>query len=670
MNRYRIFVTILLLLLLAFALRVYRLEGQSAWHDETYCVLIAEQPLAQVVAAQTQDIHPPLYFVLLHFWLPLTGRTDWAVRFLSVIWGVLLVAGLYRAGAGLFDRRAGLVAALLGAVAPFFVAYAQEIRGYALVTLLTLASSYLGYRLLQAPGSKPPTRVWLWGGYVLASAAALYAHYFAALVLIAQNVFFVLRVLWLLASNQVAPGGSATGALRAPRPDRVTTVKHKSRLWIVAQLAVAVLYAPQVLTAVRQLGAYTNPGLRLSPPIESLRGCWQAFNVGLAVDGEWLWPLLTVLAIVFLAGLFVQRDHPFSTCYLSIIFLLPLTLFLLISLNRPLFHPRFLLLIMPSYTLLLAGGVTALWRCRVMMGGLALTVVLIASAWGLNGYYHDERFYKADTRAMAGFLHERATVNDLILVDVEFLFGYYDHGPAPYQYILANDDTTPADLSALCRGRQHLYLVHWQEGVGDPKGLVDYLLRKYGLPLGEWGFRGYQVFGYLIPPEPAFAVGEAYAPRTEVFDGLLRLEEMAYGGSTPDPLNTLVQGNQRIVVPGRPVWVALRWRTLAPLPADYKCFVHLRDATGRQVAGADTLLMTNERQRTSQMPVERSFLDYHLLDTPPDTPAGIYTLYVGLYDPLANARLSVLDANGTPAGTEVVLGTIEVKSDPYSSAAQ
>lgn len=672
--RFLLLATLIIILLLAFALRVYRLEAQSAWHDETYCVLVAEQPLDQVVSAQTQDIHPPLYFVLLHFWLPLAGRTDFAVRFLSGVFGVFLVVGLYRAGAAFFDRRVGLVAALLGAVAPFYVAYSQEIRMYALATLLALASMVLGYRSLgtqivgqtfQSANSRLKnlrhvfaSGGWLWGGYVLATAAALYAHYFAALVIVAQNVACLLWV-------RIA----VLGHLRSPRATPRTPYPALRR-WIIAQLAVAALYVPQLFTAARQLGTYTNPGLHLVPPAEFLRGCWQAFNVGLAANDDWLLSALAILALIFFAGLVLlvirpQTTHSSSTLYLLCCFLVPLAAFLVISLTRPLFHPRFLLVAMPAYTLLLAAALTALWRLWRPLGALALATVLLTAAWGLTGYYHDERFYKADTRAVAGFLREHATANDLVLVDVEFLFGYYDHGPAPYQYILANDDVTPADLSALCQGRRHLYRVHWQEGVGDPKDLVDYLLRKYGQPLGEWGFRGYQVYGYVIPPDPAFAIGDHYAPRTDVFDGRLRLESVAHGGSGPGPLNTPAQVNEKTAPPGRPAWVALRWQALAPMSADYKCFVHLRDETGHQVAGADTLLMTNQRQTTSQMPPGDSFLDYHLLNIPPDAAPGTYTIYAGLYDPVANARLSVLDATGTPAGTEVVLGTINVKRVSY-----
>ncbi|MBU1749462.1 MAG: glycosyltransferase family 39 protein [Chloroflexi bacterium] len=652
MRQTRFRVALLAILLLAFALRVYLLDAQSSWHDETYCVLIAQQPLSRVITAQTQDIHPPLYFVLLHFWLPLAGSTDWAVRFLSVVFGVLLVAWLYRAGALFFNRQIGLIAALLGAVAPFYVAYAQEIRMYALVALLTLASLTLGYRQLY-PDRRSRTG-WSWLAYVLVTTAALYAHYFAALVIMAQNLA------WL--------GGLLAWRVGCPRAaDGVRPIRPALGRWIATQVLVAVVYLPQLVTAARQLGSYTNPGLQLVSPAEFLRESWQVFNVGLAVDAEWVTPALLVLGAIWIVGLIllIARSwprHARAAGYLLCCFLVPVALFLIVLLSRPLFHPRFLLVAMPAYTLLLAGALWAwgqrpLWR---LVGGLALAVVLTVALLGLTGHYHDERFFKADTRAVAGFLHEHATADDLILVDVEFLFGYYDHGPAPYHYILASDEATPTELSALCQGKRRLYVVRWQEGVGDPKWLVDYLLRKYGQPLGEWDFRGYQVFGYRIPPDPAFQIGDGYEARADTFEGLLRLEAAAYGGAGLNSLNTPAQVSAHSTVVGRTAWVALRWLALAPMSANYKCFVHLRSAAGDQVAGADTLLMNDHRQTTAQMVPNTAFMDYHLLDIPADVEPGIYTLYAGLYDPVADARLSVLNEAGAPAGTEIVIGTIQI----------
>ena len=64
---------ILLCLLLATALRILRLGFQPLWWDEGYSVWFATHSLAQMAALTAQDIHPPLYYALLHGWTALLG---------------------------------------------------------------------------------------------------------------------------------------------------------------------------------------------------------------------------------------------------------------------------------------------------------------------------------------------------------------------------------------------------------------------------------------------------------------------------------------------------------------------------------------------------------------------------------------------------------------------
>ena len=125
-----------LILLLAAALRFYRLAGQSLWSDKGNSVALAQAGLAEITARTALDIHPPLYYWLLHFWIHLFGQSEVAVRSLSAVAAVLLVGIIYQLGARLFDRRAGLMAAFVAAVSPFQVYYAQEARMYALLALL------------------------------------------------------------------------------------------------------------------------------------------------------------------------------------------------------------------------------------------------------------------------------------------------------------------------------------------------------------------------------------------------------------------------------------------------------------------------------------------------------------------------------------------------------
>ena len=83
--------------LLALVLRVLQLDFQPLWWDEGYSVWFASHPLGQMAALTAQDIHPPLYYALLHGWTALLGTAPAALRLLSVVVGVVTIPLLYLA---------------------------------------------------------------------------------------------------------------------------------------------------------------------------------------------------------------------------------------------------------------------------------------------------------------------------------------------------------------------------------------------------------------------------------------------------------------------------------------------------------------------------------------------------------------------------------------------
>jgi uncharacterized membrane protein len=138
-------------------------------------------------------------------WIQLAGDSEFAVRFLSLFFGVLTVPLLYALARRLFapipgsqgsGQGVGLIAALIAMVAPLYVWYSQEARMYTLITFLLLLSSYALASLL-TPIPPPPSpslgaelrtrrggRGWRDGGevwllFTLANVAAIYTHYFA-----------------------------------------------------------------------------------------------------------------------------------------------------------------------------------------------------------------------------------------------------------------------------------------------------------------------------------------------------------------------------------------------------------------------------------------------------------------------------------------------------------
>ena len=156
---------LLLIVLLAFALRLNQLEGQSMWSDEGLSLYRARQPLPTVLAnttevdgVVTQDTNPPLYFLMLHGWRAVVGEGIFVLRFVGVAAALLAVPLIYLLGRLLFTPQAGLAAALFLALSPFHIWQTQVLRNYGLLITLNLLSVYGLFRFML---SAEPRR-WRW----------------------------------------------------------------------------------------------------------------------------------------------------------------------------------------------------------------------------------------------------------------------------------------------------------------------------------------------------------------------------------------------------------------------------------------------------------------------------------------------------------------------------
>jgi mannosyltransferase len=174
------------LTVLGAALRLYRLGHQGFWFDEGNTALLVHLSPGKMLGLIPQsESTPPLYYCVAWVWARVFGYGEAGLRLLSALSGVALIPVLYGAGARLVSRRAGVIAAALAACSPLLIWYSQEARSYELLALL-VSLSLLAFAVVSA---RPSTR-WL-VGWVIASAAALATHYYAALVVVPES-------LWLL----------------------------------------------------------------------------------------------------------------------------------------------------------------------------------------------------------------------------------------------------------------------------------------------------------------------------------------------------------------------------------------------------------------------------------------------------------------------------------------
>ncbi len=127
-------VAVAVVLVIAVALRF--VTRSDLWLDEALSVNIAKLPLSKLHWALKRDGAPPLFYVVLHFWIKAFGSSDVAVRALAGVCSTLTLPAYWLIGRRLGGRRLAWITLLVGATAPFGFRYATEARMYSLVMLL------------------------------------------------------------------------------------------------------------------------------------------------------------------------------------------------------------------------------------------------------------------------------------------------------------------------------------------------------------------------------------------------------------------------------------------------------------------------------------------------------------------------------------------------------
>ncbi len=177
-----------LLLLIFFAglvLRIYDLGTESVWYDEAVSIMVSKLGIMEQIKwnIAANESNPPFYYLLLHFWVPYFGDSEFISRLPSAVLGSLSILAIYAVGKLLFNKKAGLVAALILATSVFHIRYSQEARGYTLMVFLSLVSFYSLVKLTSGRGRAYSI------AYIVSSVFLMYTHYYGSLIIIVQNVF-------------------------------------------------------------------------------------------------------------------------------------------------------------------------------------------------------------------------------------------------------------------------------------------------------------------------------------------------------------------------------------------------------------------------------------------------------------------------------------------------
>ena len=158
--------------------------GRDYWVDEIHSLHMVDRPMAEIPATLAErDTHPPLYFLLLHGWVQLVGHDENAVRWLSVLLGLVAAAGFATVAKRMAGARAAATTFALACVSWYLVRPSAEARP---IVLMTALAAWAWVAMLGALQSGR-WRGWVAAGVLLGASA--YAFYYALHAAIAMAAF-------------------------------------------------------------------------------------------------------------------------------------------------------------------------------------------------------------------------------------------------------------------------------------------------------------------------------------------------------------------------------------------------------------------------------------------------------------------------------------------------
>ena len=445
--RTRTNVLFLAILITAVAARLLFLADHSLWVDELISLKYAHLSLSELLAEiAVNDNHPPLYYALLHFWVQVFGDSEFSLRSLSAVFGVLTVAFVYKLGVLLYGERVGLVATAVLALSKFSINYSQEARMYSLLPLLATVSVYYFWKLLHKPGR---------GNALLYGAATvllLYTHSYGVFVVVAQNGY--LLGLWLLGIHRDL----------ALKPGR----------WVALQLGVLALFLPWATVLAGRTARLEVVGFWLTRPAwMTVAGTFSEFS-----GSQYLLRILLVLLIALSAVSVVtlllraggkeERRRAFqstdflATALLFACLLVPVVLpFLVSQYFTPIYINRAVGVGYFAFCLLIARGLSGIKPRLAYFTMVAAIIGLSLNALVSDGYVHGNQLKHKE---LAAYVARNIPAHAFVVTcddgQMSWPFAHYARTAGlRNRFAEVNDSRIGTDSWRLAKGELELWLI-------------------------------------------------------------------------------------------------------------------------------------------------------------------------------------------------------------------
>lgn len=388
----------LVLLVLALVLRVWYIGKTDLGGDESFSLFMALQSVPDLVRMLCQGDNPPLWELLLHFWVKVFGISEAAIRSLSLIFSVLTIIPIYYLGEKHICRFSGIVASLFYCFSTFSIYLAHECRVYSLIGFATASSVFLFISCIHRP------KTFKFILLTIANLMLMYGHYLSVWIIVMEFVI-------ALGINLI-----------------------RKKIWkpyLLHAAALLVLFAPMfpvLFTRFFDSGVHGTWIAKTTSPEALYDFLWRMCNV----------PVTTVLAIVILVAAFirliinvVKKECVFgNTGILTLLWVVPLLVSFVLSYFTGFFLDRYFYFLFPIFYLSISAYCLYLFPKYKMLGISMIGLFAVAMAISCSPDSSTKRFsgWHSDMKPIVNQLVEAKEKENALVILPEYLdkqFVYY-----------------------------------------------------------------------------------------------------------------------------------------------------------------------------------------------------------------------------------------------------
>jgi mannosyltransferase len=395
-----------IIIIIGSILRFLAIDNQSVWLDEIHTLNEANPDfnLNEVYNSvyKTEQM-PVLYFIIINFLFKIFGYTSIVLRSFSAICGVISIYSTFLLSKEFFNKKVGLISALLISVNYFAIYYSQEGRPYSFLYLFTTLSFFYLIKFIKKTTLKNSI---LFGFF---TALMLYGHFFALFTLISQ--ILILLLFFILIDKEIK--------------------RNYFKLLFISATIIFLLHIPS---------------LKILLNISKIQSFWvetpskQIFNIifnEFFGESELLLFLVEILFIMYFISVFREKQNDFSfkkiiankKIFSFIILFFWIVITLIIPLIRsylkvPMLVNRYFMVLLPAIILIISYGFYQIKSKIIFFSVLIIFIVFsITDLFIIKKYY--KNITKSQFREVSLFINDNNDNNDIIVSSLSWYFPYF-----------------------------------------------------------------------------------------------------------------------------------------------------------------------------------------------------------------------------------------------------